>query len=90
MRKMIAMMAAVGLMAGVAMASNEAKATEKTSYNAETKVLTVTFVEGGTYEYAEVTPEVAAAVEKAESKGKAINEMLKGKFKATKVEAKAE
>ena len=88
MKKFAAMLMAVGLIAGVALASEEAKTIESSSYNAETKVLTVDFGKGGTYEYAEVPQEVADAVAKAESKGKAINEMVKGKFKATKVEKK--
>ena len=45
----------------------------------------MTFAKGGTYTYAGVPQDVADKVAQAESKGKAINQLVKGKFEATKV-----
>jgi hypothetical protein len=64
------------------------EALDSTSYDAAQQVLTVNYAKGGTYEYAGVPQAVADEVAKAESKGKAINELVKGKFKATKVSGK--
>lgn len=62
-----------------------AASTDTTSYDAASQVLTVTFAKGGTYTYAGVPQDVADKVAQAESKGKAINQLVKGKFEATKV-----
>jgi hypothetical protein len=56
------------------------------SYSAEEQALTVTFKNGDSYIYAGVPADVYATVESAESKGKAFNELVKGKYQATKVE----
>lgn len=86
MKRLMAGVAVVcALLAGEVMAK-DSKAISKSEYNADTKVLAITFANGKAYEYAEVPAEVAADFEKAESKGKAFKELIKGKFKAKKVE----
>ncbi len=78
-----ALVVAVGLLAGQAFA--EEGSLGSVSYDAEKKVLTVVFEKGGTYEYADVSQEVADEVLKAESKGEAFNKAVKGKFTAKKI-----
>ena len=85
MKKFMAMVLAVGMMAGVALA--DGASISGTAYDAATKVLTVTFGSGEVYEYAGVPQEVVDLLGKAESKGKTFNELIKGKFPAKKVEA---
>lgn len=99
MKKFVALVMAVGMGMAVGCASaggsscntNSAPvekataSTDTTSYDAATQVLTVTFAKGGTYTYAGVPQDVADKVAQAESKGKAINQLVKGKFEATKV-----
>ena len=79
------MVLALGLMASQAFAG-ESKAISKSEYNADKKVLSITFANGKAYEYAEVPQEVAAEFEKAESKGKAFKKLIKGKYEAKKIE----
>ena len=83
MKKILAMVAALGLMAGEVLA--DSAAISGSAYDAAKKVLTVTFAGGEVYEYAAVPQEVADALGKAESKGTAFNDLIKGKFAATKV-----
>jgi hypothetical protein len=71
-------------MAGVALA--DSSAIQTSSYEAETKILTVTFANGDRYAYEGVTQEIADLLAKAESKGKAFNELVKDKFPSRKVE----
>lgn len=100
MNKLMALMMAVSMGVAVGCASagggsscesksapaeKAAASTDTTSYDAATQVLTVTFAKGGTYTYAGVPQDVADKVAQAESKGKAINQLVKGKFEATKV-----
>jgi ABC-type glycerol-3-phosphate transport system substrate-binding protein len=83
MKKFMAMALAVAMTAGVALAGSAA--ISGTAYDAATKVLTVTFEGGEVYEYADVPQAVVDAMAKAESKGTAFNELVKGKFTAKKV-----
>lgn len=55
-------------------------------YDPGARVLAVTFTKGGTYEYADVGPEVAAAIGRAESKSHAVHELLKDRFASRKRE----
>jgi hypothetical protein len=86
-KKLFGILAVVALMfslAGIAVADDSA-AISKTSYNEETKVLTVEFEKYGTYEYAGVPADVNAALEKAESKGAYFNENIRGKYTDKKI-----
>ena len=55
------------------------------AYNAETKVLTITFTSGAVYEYAAVPKEVADAFAAAEHKGHFLHKEIKGKYEAKKI-----
>jgi hypothetical protein len=86
-----AFMMVLGLAAGQVLAEEgQSKAISKTDYNADTKVLTVTFARGDVYEYADVPAEVAAELANAESKGKAFRKLIKGKYTGKKIAGPAE
>jgi hypothetical protein len=85
MKKFMAMLLAVGMMAGVALA--DGASISSTAYDAASKVLKVSFGSGEVYEYTGVPQEVVDLLGKAESKGKAFNDLIKGKFPAKKIEA---
>jgi hypothetical protein len=61
-----------------------------TAYNAETKVLSITFTNGDVYEYAAVPKETADALAAAEHKGHFFHKEIKGKFEAKKVSSAPE
>lgn len=64
----------------------KSKASTTYSYEPADQSLTVTFENGSSYIYAGVPADVYAQVEAAESKGKAFNELVKGKYQVTKAE----
>lgn len=82
--KWLAMVAALTLSVGVATAK-DARTLGEATYNAETKVLTVSFSDGKTYEYADVPAETYEALQSAESRGEYFNKNIRGKYKASKV-----
>ncbi len=84
--KSLAIIAAIGLWVGQAMAAEKEFNLNTTSYNAETKVLTVTFKDGKKYDYADVPQTVVDEMDKAESKGNFFNKNIRGKYKHSKVE----
>lgn len=55
------------------------------NYDAQGQTLVVAFANGRSYSYADVPAEVYAELTKAESKGKAYNELVKGKYPSTRV-----
>lgn len=58
----------------------------KYTYDADAQSLTVNFSEGSTYVYAGVPSDVYDQIMSAESQGKAFNQLVRGKYEATKVE----
>ncbi|HMP75449.1 MAG TPA: KTSC domain-containing protein [Kiritimatiellia bacterium] len=86
MKRVLAIAAVVlGVSAAAVFAEGKSSGAE-TSYNAETKVMTVKFGNGKVYQYADVPQEIADQVNAAESKGQAVNKLLKkGGYKAKKV-----
>lgn len=54
-------------------------------YDEDTKVLTLTFNSGGTYEYKDVPEEVFKDMLAAESVGKYFHSNIKGKYETEKV-----
>jgi hypothetical protein len=86
MKRVLAIAALVLGVSAAAVFAEDKKSGAEAAYNAETKVMTVKFGNGKVYEYAEVPQEVADKVLAAESKGKAVNKLLKkGGYKAKKI-----
>ena len=84
MKYMAALLAAAGLWIGQAFAGEDSTL-GATSYDAESKVLTVSFSDGDKYAYAEVPQATVDELNKAESKGEYFNKNIRGKYTATKV-----
>ena len=57
---------------------------QNVGYNSETKVLTVTFKNGGTYHYSDVTADQFHEFKNAESHGKHFHKVINGSFAFTK------
>jgi hypothetical protein len=55
------------------------------SEDTQSATVTVTFLTGAVYSYADVSQEDFSAIESAVSKGAAVNKLLVKKYKATKV-----
>jgi hypothetical protein len=89
MKMMIRLLLLAGLMSLVACATTEPVASGGSSanfeYDAEGQTLVVNFTNGRSYSYADVPADVFAELDKAESKGKAYNELVRGKFPSTRV-----
>ena len=62
----------------------ESSNVESVAYDDKTQDLTVTFKKSGTYTYHEVPKSIGNAMPYAESKGKFVNEVLKGKYSYSK------
>lgn len=60
------------------------------AYNVETKVLTVQFKGGGTYEYADVPEHVFTKMKVTPSVGRFIGQEIKGSYKYTCIFSKGE
>lgn len=89
MKVLVRLLLLAGMMSLVACATTEPVASNGSSanfeYDAEGQTLVVNFANGRSYSYAEVPAEVFAELDKAESKGRAYNELVKGKFSSTRV-----
>ncbi|MCW3114630.1 MAG: ATPase protein [Segetibacter sp.] len=59
----------------------------RSSYNAETRTLTITFVSGLVYDYKNVPEETYKAMITSGAKGIYFNKYIKGKYEWEKVEA---
>jgi hypothetical protein len=55
------------------------------NYDADAELLTVRFDKGGVYQYEDVPADVYQQIEASDSKGAAFNDLVKSKFKSTKV-----
>ena len=55
-------------------------------YNTETQTLRVTYVSGNVYDYKQVPKKVYQHLKAAPSKGKYLNEQIKGHFEFEKIE----
>ncbi|MFA6063829.1 MAG: KTSC domain-containing protein [Gallionella sp.] len=60
-------------------------AVASSSYDSTTRTLEITYQHGASYEYRKVPSHVAAAFDRAESKGAFVVKYLKGKYKTVKV-----
>lgn len=88
MNVVIRMFVLVGIMGLMACASTDEGMTGSSasfSYDADGQTLVVNFANGRSYSYADVPAGVFAELEKAESKGKAYNELVKGKYPSTRI-----
>jgi lysyl-tRNA synthetase, class II len=81
--KYLAMLAAVGLWVGQALA--DGSPLKEATYNEEAKVLTVSFDDGTKYEYAGVPKATYDDLQKAESKGEYFNKNIRGTYAAKKI-----
>jgi lysyl-tRNA synthetase class 2 len=82
--KYLAMLAAVGLWTGQAWAE-ESMAIKAAAYNADEKVLTITFGDDSQYQYAEVRDTTYKELLNSESQGEYFNKNIRGKYKTTKI-----